>query len=113
MQAVSRMAQQYGVNPCGYGLVQNVTLADRLFKNYRYRLSVDPCGYGSVYQHVEGALSHVASDKIACSHPLRQSAVLFGFEKPRQVAQVDCVLKSFSLFHLRFRRLSGRNGSNP
>lgn len=93
------------------GMAQNVTLADRLLTNYRYRLSVDPCGYGSVYQHVEGALSHVASDKIACSHPLRQSAVLIGFKNPRQVGQVDCALKSFSLFHLRLGRLSATLGS--
>ncbi|MFC1499171.1 hypothetical protein ACFLS1_11985 [Verrucomicrobiota bacterium] len=100
------MARKYGVNPCGYGLMKNVTLADRRFKNYRYRLSVDPCGYGSVYQHVEGALGHVASDTIACIYLLRQSSFLNGFENPRKVGQVDSALKSFLLFHLRLRRLS-------
>ena len=48
--------------------IENVTLADRLLTNYRYRLSVDPYGYGSVYQHVEGEFSRVASDTIACFH---------------------------------------------
>ena len=69
MQAVSRMARQYGVNPRGYGFLESVTPADRLLINYRYRLSVDPSvdGYGSVYQHAEGVLSRVASDTAACS----------------------------------------------
>ena len=61
MQAVSRMARQYGVNPRGYGFLESVTPADRLL--------VDPSvdGYGSVYQHAEGVLSRVASDTAACS----------------------------------------------
>jgi len=35
---------------------------------YRYRLSVGPHGHGSVYQHVEGEFSRVASDTTACFH---------------------------------------------